>query len=82
MGLVIHVDGGSRGNPGPAGAGVVIQDDAGQLVYEAGFFLGRQTNNADVGASATTTIGSGRVANSSATAVGNNASFYVTRPGS
>jgi hypothetical protein len=42
----------------------------------------RQTNNADVGASATTTIGSGRVANSSATAVGNNASFYVTRPGS
>lgn len=46
MGLVIHVDGGSRGNPGPAGAGVVIQDDAGQLVYEAGFFLGRQTNNA------------------------------------
>lgn len=41
-----------------------------------------QTNNADVGASATTTIGSGRVANSSATAVGNNASFYVTRPGS
>ena len=42
----------------------------------------RQTNSADVGATATTTIGSGRVANSSATAVGNNASFYVTRPGS
>lgn len=42
----------------------------------------RQTNSADVGATATTTIGSGRIANSSATAVGNNASFYVTRPGS
>lgn len=42
----------------------------------------RQTNNADVGASATTTVGSGRTVNSSATAVGNNASFYVTRPGS
>lgn len=42
----------------------------------------RQTNEADVGATATTTIGSGRVANSTATAVGNNASFYVTRPGS
>ena len=42
----------------------------------------RQTNNADVGASATTTIGSGRVANGASTAVGNNASFYVTRPGS
>ena len=45
MGLIIHVDGGSRGNPGPAGAGVVIRDEAGQLVYEAGYFLGRQTNN-------------------------------------
>ena len=42
----------------------------------------RQTNSADVGATSTTTIGSGRVANSSSTAVGNNASFYVTRPGS
>lgn len=42
----------------------------------------RQTNSADVGATATTTIGSGRAAGGSATAVGNNASFYVTRPGS
>jgi len=41
-----------------------------------------QTNSADVGATATTTVGSGRVINSSSTAVGNNASFYVTRPGS
>jgi hypothetical protein len=41
----------------------------------------RQTNSADVGATATTTIGSGRVINSTSTAVGNNASFYVTRPG-
>jgi ribonuclease HI len=44
--LIIHVDGGSRGNPGPAGAGVVIRSDNGALVYEAGYFLGRQTNNA------------------------------------
>ncbi len=42
----------------------------------------RQTNNADVGASATTNIGAGRTVNSTSTAVGNNASFYVTRPGS
>jgi len=42
----------------------------------------RQTNSADVGATSTTTIGSGRLINSTATAVGNNASFYVTRPGS
>ncbi|MDP1629851.1 MAG: holdfast anchor protein HfaD [Caulobacter sp.] len=42
----------------------------------------RQTNEADVGASATTNVGTGRVVNSTSTAVGNNASFYVTRPGS
>jgi hypothetical protein len=41
-----------------------------------------QTNNADVGASATTNVGAGRAINSTSTAVGNNASFYVTRPGS
>lgn len=46
MGLVIHVDGGSRGNPGPAAAGVVIADDSGNPVLEAGYFLGRMTNNA------------------------------------
>lgn len=46
MGLIIHVDGGARGNPGPAGAGVVIQDEDGQRLYEASYFLGRQTNNA------------------------------------
>lgn len=46
MGLVIHIDGGSRGNPGPAGAGVVIQTDAGLLVHEGAYYLGTQTNNA------------------------------------
>ena len=40
-----------------------------------------QTNSADVGATSTTTVGSGRLINSTSTAVGNNASFYVTRPG-
>jgi len=39
-----------------------------------------QTNSADVGSTSTTTIGSGRAINSTSTAVGNNASFYVTRP--
>lgn len=46
MGLIIHIDGGARGNPGPAGAGVVIANDAGRSLHEAGYFLGRQTNNA------------------------------------
>jgi ribonuclease HI len=46
MGLLLHVDGGARGNPGPAGAGVVLRDERGKLLFEAGFFLGHQTNNA------------------------------------
>lgn len=46
MGLIIHVDGGSRGNPGPAGAGVVIESDDGRLIHEGAYFLGRQTSNA------------------------------------
>ena len=46
MKLTIHIDGGARGNPGPAGAGVVIRDEDGRSRFEAGFFLGRKTNNA------------------------------------
>jgi ribonuclease HI len=46
VGLIIYLDGGARGNPGPAGAGVIIQTDDGRRVHEAGYFLGRQTNNA------------------------------------
>lgn len=46
MTLVIHVDGGSRGNPGPAAVGVAIRDqDTGQVLHEAGYFLGTTTNN-------------------------------------
>lgn len=44
--VTVHVDGGARGNPGPAGAGVVIADIAdGAVLYEAGLFLGHATNN-------------------------------------
>ena len=45
MKLIIHIDGGARGNPGPAGAGVSICDGDGAPVFEAGFWLGRMTNN-------------------------------------
>jgi ribonuclease HI len=46
MNLVLYVDGGSRGNPGLAGAGVVIVDAATQHPrHEAGYFVGRVTNN-------------------------------------
>jgi ribonuclease HI len=43
--LVAHIDGGARGNPGPAGYGVVIEDSEGQPVAELSEFLGIQTNN-------------------------------------
>lgn len=45
MNLIVHIDGGSRGNPGPAAAGVVIRDADGVPFLEAGYFLGRLTNN-------------------------------------
>jgi ribonuclease HI len=40
-----HVDGAARGNPGPAGIGVVIADGTGAVVKEVGEPLGRTTNN-------------------------------------
>jgi uncharacterized repeat protein (TIGR04076 family) len=44
MKLEIYIDGGSRGNPGPAGAGVVIRNED-RTLLQAGFFLGEMTNN-------------------------------------
>lgn len=45
MSIVVYTDGGARGNPGPAAAGVVIQQD-GATTAEVKAFLGeRQTNN-------------------------------------
>jgi ribonuclease HI len=47
MQAILYTDGGSRGNPGPAGAGVVLLDAQGQVpLHEAGYFLGAMTNNA------------------------------------
>ncbi len=43
-GAVIHADGGSRGNPGPAGAGAVITLN-GEIQAEISKFLGHTTNN-------------------------------------
>jgi ribonuclease HI len=40
-----HVDGGARGNPGPAGYGVAIEDAAGRPVAELSEYLGHHTNN-------------------------------------
>ena len=43
--LVAHSDGGARGNPGPAGYGVVIKDESGRTVAALSEYLGHQTNN-------------------------------------
>jgi len=43
--LVIHVDGGARGNPGPAAIGVVVSTESGQLLEELGEEIGPATNN-------------------------------------
>jgi ribonuclease HI len=43
--VVVHTDGASRGNPGPAGAGWVLTSPAGELLKQGGAFLGRKTNN-------------------------------------
>ena len=42
---VAHCDGGSRGNPGPAGYGAIIEDPDGRTVARLSEFLGIQTNN-------------------------------------
>jgi ribonuclease HI len=43
--LTVNVDGGARGNPGPAAIGVVVRNDDGAIVESVGETIGRQTNN-------------------------------------
>ncbi len=43
--LIIYTDGGARGNPGPAAAGVVIQNEQGEIVGKFSKYLGETTNN-------------------------------------
>lgn len=45
MKLIIHTDGASRGNPGPASYGFTISEASGKLLYEKGEFIGVTTNN-------------------------------------
>jgi len=42
---VVHVDGGARGNPGPAAIGVVVSDAEGTVLDELGETIGEATNN-------------------------------------
>jgi probable phosphoglycerate mutase len=43
--VVAYIDGGARGNPGPAGFGVRIEDAAGDLIEEFSNAIGTATNN-------------------------------------
>jgi ribonuclease HI len=45
MKVIVHVDGGARGNPGPAAAACVISTPEGELLGEHAELLGRATNN-------------------------------------
>jgi ribonuclease HI len=43
--VVVNVDGGARGNPGPAAIAAVVQDAGGEVLEERGEKIGRATNN-------------------------------------
>jgi ribonuclease HI len=43
--VIVHTDGASRGNPGPAAIGAVLHDDKGILLAEISRRVGRTTNN-------------------------------------
>lgn len=43
--LTIHTDGGARGNPGPSGIGVCIQDETHVVLSEISEYIGEGTNN-------------------------------------
>jgi ribonuclease HI len=43
--VVVHVDGGARGNPGPAAAGAVVSEPGGDVIDEATELLGVASNN-------------------------------------
>ena len=45
MRVVVHVDGGARGNPGPAAIGVVTSTPDGEVVDELAEPIGEATNN-------------------------------------
>ena len=45
MKAVLHTDGGARGNPGPAGIGVVLTDEHGDAIGEIARGIGETTNN-------------------------------------
>lgn len=45
MKVIIHSDGGARGNPGPAGIGAILQAENGEILASVSQYLGVATNN-------------------------------------
>ena len=45
MRVIINIDGGSRGNPGPGASAYVIKDTAGKILAQEGYFMPHCTNN-------------------------------------
>ncbi len=45
MRATLHADGGARGNPGPAGIGIVLTDESGEVIGEIARGIGAATNN-------------------------------------
>jgi ribonuclease HI len=45
MKIIVHSDGGARGNPGPAAIGVVIEKENGEILEELSETIGDSTNN-------------------------------------
>ncbi len=43
--LHLYTDGGARNNPGPAGTGIVIKTENGEILCKKGFYIGKKTNN-------------------------------------
>lgn len=43
--IIIHTDGGARGNPGPAAIGITATTGNGEILFEISEFLGHETNN-------------------------------------
>lgn len=43
--MILHTDGGARGNPGPAAIGAVISDKLGRVINTASEYVGETTNN-------------------------------------
>ncbi|MEW5907779.1 MAG: ribonuclease HI family protein [Patescibacteria group bacterium] len=43
--IIVYTDGGSRENPGPAGIGVIIADEKGQIIKKYSQSIGIRTNN-------------------------------------